>query len=189
MSYIEEKTRRIFERGARDRAARARTGGRLSGLKVIPVPARIIAALVYIGVLAGILIAFRLNPADWSKWTLLQKVPFATFIPLLLTLWVLLIGYVNGDAKRRGMRYVMWTLLAIFVPNAIGVILYFLLRDPLPAPCPGCSAMVGGTYSFCPHCGAVLAPACPHCRRPVERTWTNCTYCGTRLPGSEKDAA
>ncbi len=46
---------------------------------------------------------------------------------------VLLIGYVYADAKRRGMRYVMWTLLAIFIPNAIGIILYFVMRDPLLA--------------------------------------------------------
>jgi len=25
-------------------------------------------------------------------------------------IYALLIGYVNGDARRRGMRYVMWTL-------------------------------------------------------------------------------
>ena len=30
----------------------------------------------------------------------------------------------------------LWTLLAIFIPNAIGIILYFILRDPVPVPCP-----------------------------------------------------
>ena len=29
------------------------------------------------------------------------------------------------------MNYVMWTLLAIFIPSAVGVILYFILRDPI----------------------------------------------------------
>ena len=32
----------------------------------------------------------------------------------------------------------MWTLLAIFIKTYIGIILYFLLRDPLPTPCPKC---------------------------------------------------
>ena len=52
--------------------------------------------------------------------------------------YVLLVGYVYGDARRRGMNHVLWTLLAIFIPNAIGIILYFILRDPVPVPCPTC---------------------------------------------------
>ena len=54
--------------------------------------------------------------------------------------YVLLVGYVYGDARRRGMNHVLWTLLAIFIPNAIGIILYFILRDPVPVPCPSCGA-------------------------------------------------
>lgn len=188
MNYIEEKARMIKERGARDRAARG-SGGSWAVLRVIPLPAWIVAVLVYTGML--LLLALVILPHDpkarmWSPW---QQVPFETLIPLFLFVWVLLIGYVNGDAKRRGMRRVMWTLLAIFIPNAIGVILYFLLRDPLPSPCPNCAAMVGGTYSFCPHCGTVLAPACPHCRRSIDRTWANCAYCGMKLGATAEPAA
>lgn len=119
----------------------------------------------------------------------MERACFALLIPLFLAAWVLLIGYVNGDARRRGMRYVMWTLLAIFIPNAIGVILYFLMRDPLPFPCPACGKQVGGAFTFCPHCGANLARACPKCKRAVERSWANCAYCGTKLePPSEPTA-
>ncbi|MGA7226575.1 MAG: PLDc N-terminal domain-containing protein, partial [Candidatus Acidiferrales bacterium] len=56
---------------------------------------------------------------------------------IIVVVWILMIGYVYGDAKRRGMRHVMWTLLAIFIPDMIGVILYFILRDPLMNKCPG----------------------------------------------------
>ncbi len=55
---------------------------------------------------------------------------------LFMPCFFLLIVYVNRDAGRRGMNRVIWTLLAIFVPNALGIILYFLLRQPLPALCP-----------------------------------------------------
>jgi hypothetical protein len=55
---------------------------------------------------------------------------------------VLLNGYVYADAKRRGMRYVMWTWPAILIPNAIGVILYFVLRDPLLVNCTQWGAQV-----------------------------------------------
>jgi len=57
--------------------------------------------------------------------------------------FVLLVGYVFGDAKRRGMNHVLWTLLAIFIPNAIGIILYFILRDPIPVPCPRAACRPG----------------------------------------------
>ena len=60
--------------------------------------------------------------------------------PLLLAGYALLIGYVYGDARRRGMRYVMWTLLAIFLFNGIGIILYFILREPLMVYCSRCGA-------------------------------------------------
>ncbi len=42
-----------------------------------------------------------------------------------------LIGYVNRDAKRRGMSPVLWTIVVIIIPNALGFILYFILRQPL----------------------------------------------------------
>jgi hypothetical protein len=41
--------------------------------------------------------------------------------------YLLLIGYVNQDAKRRDMGQVLWTLLVIFIPNGIGFLAYFLL--------------------------------------------------------------
>jgi hypothetical protein len=101
----------------------------------------------------------------------------------VLACYVLLIGYVNGDARRRGMRYVMWTLLAMFIPNAIGIILYFILRDPLMKPCPGCSLIVRPGFTFCPHCGTSLRPTCSNCGKAVEIGWANCPQCGTKLPG------
>jgi len=101
---------------------------------------------------------------------------------LVLVAWVALIGYIYGDAKRRQMRSVMWTLLAIFIPNGIGVILYFILRDPLAKPCPGCGHVEKAKFPFCPRCGTLLHPACPKCEKPVEPTWSNCAYCGQQLP-------
>jgi hypothetical protein len=86
----------------------------------------------------------------------------------------------KGDAKRRQMRYVLWTLLATLVPYAIGMILYFILRDPLPKPCPGCGHVEKA--KFRPHCGTLLQPTCPKCDKPVEPTWANCAYCGQQLP-------
>jgi RNA polymerase subunit RPABC4/transcription elongation factor Spt4 len=102
-------------------------------------------------------------------------------VPLMLAGYTLLIGYVNGDARRRGMRYVMWTLLAIFLANGIGIILYFILRDPLPVHCTRCGASVLPTHAFCPRCGAGVQPACQACHRILQPGWTHCAWCGNRL--------
>ncbi len=102
-------------------------------------------------------------------------------VPLFLAGYTLLIGYVNGDARRRGMRYVMWTLLAIFLANGIGIILYFILRDPLLVYCPRCSAGVQPSHAFCPRCGAGVQPACRACHRTVQTGWTHCAWCGSQL--------
>jgi peptidoglycan/LPS O-acetylase OafA/YrhL len=102
-------------------------------------------------------------------------------IPALLAGYTLLIGYVYGDARRRGMRYVMWTLLAIFLANGIGIILYFILRDPLPVHCTRCGTGVLPSHAFCPRCGAGVQPACPACHRTVQIGWTHCAWCGNQL--------
>jgi hypothetical protein len=95
--------------------------------------------------------------------------------------YVLLVGYVYGDARRRGMNHVLWTLLAIFIPNAIGIILYFILRDPLPVPCPSCGTPAKKGHAFCAGCGTAVRTACPQCRQPVEAGWRNCARCGALL--------
>jgi hypothetical protein len=95
--------------------------------------------------------------------------------------YVLLVGYVYGDSQRRGMNKVLWTLLAIFIPNAIGIILYFILREPVPVPCPSCGAPARKGHAFCASCGAAVRVACPQCRQPVEPGWRNCASCGVAL--------
>jgi Double zinc ribbon len=95
--------------------------------------------------------------------------------------YILLVGYVYGDARRRGMNHILWTLLAIFIPNAIGIILYFILREPVPVPCPGCGTPAKKGHAFCAGCGASVRTACPQCRQPVEVGWRNCAHCGAPL--------
>jgi RNA polymerase subunit RPABC4/transcription elongation factor Spt4 len=102
---------------------------------------------------------------------------------------ILLVGYVYADSKRRGMRYVMWTWLAALVPDGIGIILYFVLRDPMPKACPQCSTAVPAKFMFCPHCGAAMQPTCSNCGRGVEPGWGNCPHCGTKLPLQTRGAA
>ena len=48
-------------------------------------------------------------------------VPLAIMGGTALACYILLIGYVNSDAGRRGMSRLGWTLLAIFIPHALGI--------------------------------------------------------------------
>ncbi len=95
--------------------------------------------------------------------------------------YIVLIGYVNRDAGRRGMSRVLWTLLAVFVPNALGIVLYFILRKPRTSNCPQCHAEVEPGFSFCPRCRHRLQPVCPHCQRSVVLGDKFCPYCGGAL--------
>jgi hypothetical protein len=98
-------------------------------------------------------------------------------------LYGFLVAYVYADAKRRGMRPWPWALVAGCVPNALGFIAYFLLREPLLQPCGACGASVRRDFAFCAQCGAPLARTCPACRRPVEAAWGHCGHCGSKLGG------
>ena len=67
----------------------------------------------------------------------------------VLGVYALMVGYVTRDARRRGMNLALWTPLVIFMPGAIGLVLYFLLRQPLISACPQCSANVVPGMNFC----------------------------------------
>jgi double zinc ribbon protein len=151
-------------------------------MKVIPRPAWVIAmalALVFVGgaFLYGIFAVENSSTFGWS----IPLVLMGTFIFVMFFIYVLLVGYIYGDAKRRGMRPVLWALLAFFVPNAIGVLLYFILRDPMLVRCPKCGAGTKPAFPFCPSCGASLSSTCPACRSSVEPGWTHCARCGAQL--------
>src|SRR5713101_8193561 len=101
-------------------------------LRVIPRTAWVIAFVAYF-VFTTLIFNFAL-PSDpkLSTWPLAGKIAFVYGMFLLVFALILLVGYVFADARRREMRYVMWTWLAALIPDGIGIILYFILRDPLP---------------------------------------------------------
>jgi ABC-type Fe3+ transport system permease subunit len=112
---------------------------------------------------------------------------------LLVATLIFMIAYVNRDAKRRGMNSTLWTLLAIILLPGyliIGFMVYFLMREPLPYPCPQCGASVGARFNFCPNCKCNLHPSCPNCKREVVETDKFCPYCAQELaPAKDAGAA
>jgi Double zinc ribbon len=150
-------------------------------LRAIPTAAWFLAVAAYLAIATLLVIFSFAGNKDFANWTEGGKLALAFTVGIVPFIYVLLIGYVFGDAKHRGMHYIMWTLLAIFIPNAIGIILYFLLRTPMAKTCSACAAKVK-VGSFCSQCGAALQATCPSCKRGVEPGWSHCPHCGTTLP-------
>lgn len=75
-------------------------------------------------------------------------------IGIFVATWLLCLGYVYSDAGRRAMPAVLWILLAIFIPNLLGFLLYFALRRPLGSPCPSCGQLIAAEQRFCSWCGS-----------------------------------
>ena len=150
-------------------------------MKIVPRWAWVLTAVFALAFLAGVFFLRILsgdNRSTLQFWPLFFVGPF---ILVMFSVFVLLVGYIYGDAKRRGMRPVLWALLAFFIPNAIGIVLYFILREPLLVSCPKCGKGVKPAFPFCPSCGESLAGTCPSCRYVVERGWTHCAKCGAQL--------
>jgi hypothetical protein len=95
--------------------------------------------------------------------------------------WMLLVGYVHNDAARRGMNKWLWTAIVLFVPNAIGFILYLLTRKQLLTDCANCGYLIQPTYRFCPKCAAPRLAACGHCNTPIQPGDLYCNNCGKIL--------
>ena len=151
---------------------------------LVPTGARwtaVLVAMAFAALMAGIfLVPVAVNEPKALVFVL--PIFLASLIgAVALGTFVLLVGYVFADAKRRGMNQVLWTLLAIFIPYAIGIILYFILREPIPVPCPSCGAPAKKGHAYCAACGTAVRVACPLCRQPVEPGWRNCAGCGASL--------
>lgn len=112
-----------------------------------------------------------------------------TAVAIVFSAMLVMLGYVYRDAKRRGMNAALWTLLVLILSGGyflIGLIIYLLVREPLPYACPQCSTTVNARFNFCPNCKYNLHPACPQCQREVDDTDKFCPYCAKELTPAAK---
>ena len=112
---------------------------------------------------------------------------------ILLVLMVMLpiaIGiYVYRDAKNRSMNAALWTLVAIFAPGFIGLIIYLVVRSEHSAlHCPQCSAPVQERFAVCPRCGVPLKDHCRKCDFPLEQDWSVCPNCGEPISPEQRES-
>jgi amino acid transporter len=174
-----------------------------SELKLVPAWLRWTVALLFVLAQAAALLVNLhglpshddVFPPDLKYNPVLASLALAgivTVVSVFMASVIFLIAYVNRDAKRREMNSALWTFLVILLLPAwgfIGFVIYFLMREPLPFPCPQCAKAVSARFNFCPNCKCNLHPSCPNCKRGVVETDKFCPYCATDLQDSSQGHA
>jgi RNA polymerase subunit RPABC4/transcription elongation factor Spt4 len=152
-------------------------------IKLIPGWSVVLAVVLFLGM--QWLFMGYIWPSEQNPPPLPVQILMTTFAASILAFFVLLIAYVNKDAGRRGMSRTLWTLIVIFVPNGIGFIIYFVVRQPLLLNCPQCGNIVSPGVNFCPSCRFSFSPTCPQCRSAVNPGDAFCPRCGLDLGAVE----
>ena len=128
-------------------------------LSTVPKPVRIAAcAVVCCAVLIGVVVGITHGHVPGCRVAGALCGLFGMGIGLLSgsvsAIWLLCLGYVYADARHRAMPAVLWTLIAIMVPNLLGFLFYFALRRPLASPCAKCGHAIAAEQRFCAWCGS-----------------------------------
>lgn len=121
------------------------------GFDLIPAPAMVVAGVVSATMASVMIFVLLTQNIRFPESAALMFV--GAIGAVLVGGFILLAGYVYGDAQRRGMPAGAWTALVLLVPNCIGFVLYFLLRKPLLYACGNCGCGVETGSAFCPRCG------------------------------------
>jgi hypothetical protein len=153
-------------------------------LRMIPQWALALAVAVFIGVQYFFL---HVMPAPHRAGMLPNRLLTAFTWASAFASYILLIGYISRDARRRNMSAKLWILIAIVIPGFIGAVVYFLLRQPVLSRCPNCTTEIAD-FHFCPQCQFQLAPVCGQCFRGVKITDVYCGHCGHDLAKDQTPA-
>jgi hypothetical protein len=148
---------------------------------VLYVVALAVAELVNLAAARGVISGGMFAPELGLGFSGLVLAGLVTLGAVFLGALILLYGYIYADAKRRGMSPGLWLIVSIIVPYLVGVIIYFIVREPLPFNCPQCAARVTAQFNFCPRCQHNLRPNCPACRREIGSTDRFCRHCGAAV--------
>jgi hypothetical protein len=159
-------------------AAAARDVDEGDSLKMLPLWSVILAAVVF---LAVVYVFNSAPPPHRRPGSLPMHIIFTYTTGTALASYVLLVGYVSRDVKRRNMPAALWMLIAVVMPAGLGAVVYFLLRQPIMTRCPNCTTELAASVHFCPQCQFQVAPVCGQCFRGVQITDVYCTQCGHDL--------
>ena len=151
--------------------------GTADGLSVIPAWSVVLSVLVFGAVQYLFHVVMPHHKHELLPMRLLMGYSWGT----AFASYVLLVGYVSRDVRRRNMPAGIWMLIVLLMPGGIGAVVYFLMRQPLLSRCPHCSTEIASSYHFCPQCQFQMAPVCGQCFRGVQITDVYCTRCGHDL--------
>ena len=121
------------------------------------------------------------SPSDRNIIPLAITMFVTTFVSLMFIVPIAVGRFVYVDAQRRGMNRLLWTLVVIFVPYFVGLVVYLVVRSPLQVRCHSCNAVVNQDISFCPQCGEASKRQCASCRAALETSDRFCSHCGAAI--------
>jgi hypothetical protein len=149
--------------------------GEDDSLRLIPLWSIILAIVVFLG---SMYFFNHAPPPHRRPGSLPMHLIMGYTTGTALASYMLLIGYVSRDVKRRNMPALLWMLVVVVMPGGIGAVVYFLLRQPVMIRCPHCTTELTAGVHFCPQCRFQVAPVCGQCFRGVQITDAFCPQCG-----------
>jgi ABC-type Fe3+ transport system permease subunit len=169
-------------------------------LRLVPRWLKILCLVLYLVALGIAVTVVNVAPdtrfpevRDNAAAATLAMIGIVSGMAILISAFVFVLGYVYRDARRRNMNAPLWTLLVlVLAPSSliIGLVIYLLVREPLPYACPRCGALVGPRFNFCSSCKCDLHPSCPNCKQEIAETDKFCPNCAYELkPAELPDAA
>lgn len=164
-------------------------------LRIVPRWLKILCLVLYLLALGVAVTIVNIAPdtrfpefRDNAAAATLAMIGMVTGIAIVFSAFLFVLGYVYRDARRRNMNAPLWTLLVlVLAPSSliIGLVIYLLVREPLPYPCPRCGALVGPRFNFCSSCKCNLHPSCPNCKQEIAETDKFCPNCAHELKPAE----
>lgn len=138
----------------------------------------IITSVIILGI--GSMVSIVILSGTIKEYEIIPSIIVGVF-GLFISLIPIIMGIlVHKDAKRLQMDPWMWTLIVMYVPYFIGLIIYLVVRsnEKNKSRCINCGSAVESDYNICPNCGHQLADVCSNCGRYVKKGFSICPYCG-----------
>jgi hypothetical protein len=124
-------------------------------LSVVPKAVQLWAlVIVGCGVLIGLGVGYHAAEHGAALRTMAIYSSAGLFGGVLIAAWLLSLGFVFADARRRAMRPFLWVLVAALFPHLLGFLLYFVMRQPIASPCSHCGRTIPLNQRFCSWCGS-----------------------------------
>jgi hypothetical protein len=132
-------------------------------LNIVPKTVQLWASiLVGCALLVGLVVAYETADQGAVLRTMSAFGGAALVLGVLLAVWLLCLGFVFADARRRAMRPILWVLVAALFPHLLGFLLYFVMRHPIAAACTHCGMTVSNHPRFCSWCGTAQSSPNPN---------------------------